>query len=295
MKGALKNCSNLSKILLFLGLIIAFMLASIAVWAMIYGTDQSSESLRVLQMLNCIGIFILPPIVYSFLCKEQPSQFLQISNGASTKHIAATVGIAILAIPFINLLSHLNQAIELPTSMNGIETWMRTAEANAANLVEQFLRTDKTSIMFFNIFLMAILPGIGEELFFRGTLQNTIQKKYSIHWAIWISTIIFSAIHLQFYGFIPRMLMGAAFGYLLVWSGSLWLPIIAHFTNNACAVIIYYIVEKKGLDTDMIETFGTGNTTWIAILCGIATLQSLYLLRRSLTMSSASSRKSMGN
>ncbi len=103
---------------------------------------------------------------------------------------------------------------------------------------------------------------------------------------IWVSAILFSALHMQFYGFFPRMLLGAFFGYLLLWSGSLWLPIIAHFVNNCVAVIFYYL-KFNGIKVVDIEIIGTGETLWLGILSGIVCVFLGYLIRKS-TLKTAS-------
>jgi hypothetical protein len=117
----------------------------------------------------------------------------------------------------------------------------------------------------FNIFLIALIPAFGEELFFRGAVQGIIQEKMNVKFAIWITAIVFSAIHMQFYGFLPRMLLGAFFGYLLFWSENLWLPIAAHFTNNAVAIVFYYL-KYNGYKLPDIDTVGTGNTLWLGLI-----------------------------
>jgi membrane protease YdiL (CAAX protease family) len=110
--------------------------------------------------------------------------------------------------------------------------------------------------------MIAVLPAVGEELLFRGVIQKLFSKiTRSHHWGIWISAILFSALHLQFYGFIPRLLLGAMFGYLLVWSGSLWLPILAHFINNAAAVTALFMIDHGYLNPS-IEEFGAGVDDW---------------------------------
>jgi len=87
----------------------------------------------------------------------------------------------------------------------------------------------------------------------------------NIHAAIWVTAFIFSAIHVQFYGFLPRILLGAAFGYMAVWSGSLWLPILAHFINNAVGVIAFYIVRKQSITFD-IENVGAENSWYLGLI-----------------------------
>ena len=105
------------------------------------------------------------------------------------------------------------------------------------------------------IVVIAVIPGVGEELLFRGFLQNILKRIFkNDHIAIWIAAILFSAIHFQFYGFIPRMLLGALFGYLYVWTGNLLIPIIAHFLNNSISLIALYIYQKGLIDIDVEST-----------------------------------------
>jgi len=110
--------------------------------------------------------------------------------------------------------------------------------------------------MLFNIFMIAIVAAIGEELIFRGVIQKIFARwTGNIHLAIIITGFLFSLIHLQFYGFFPRWLLGVMFGYLMVWSGTLWLPIFAHFVNNAVAVLVSYLIHK-GTISEGIWEFG---------------------------------------
>ena len=104
------------------------------------------------------------------------------------------------------------------------------------------------------------------------------------HIAIWVTAIIFSAIHMQFYGFVPRMLMGAMFGYMFVWSGSLWIPIVMHFTNNGLAVLTYYIEQSVGSnplsDKNIADTIGAGDTWWLGVLSLMITSLGLLIFYR---------------
>src|SRR5690606_8788842 len=120
-----------------------------------------------------------------------------------------------------------------------------------------------------------------EELFFRGFLQNTFLKKWqNKHLAIWVTAILFSAMHLQFFGFIPRMILGAFFGYLMVFTGSIWAPIIGHLTNNGLAVIISFYVQKNQLEKS-IETMGSSATDWQVLVTSLILVSGfVYLILR---------------
>jgi membrane protease YdiL (CAAX protease family) len=128
--------------------------------------------------------------------------------------------------------------MKLPVFMERIETWMQGMEASAEKVTNLLLSgTDGFSIAM-NLFVVAIMAAVTEEFLFRGVFQRIIGKwTVKPQVIIWTVAVIFSAVHLQFYGFIPRLLMGAYFGYLIYWSKNIWLPVLAHFTNNAVAVI----------------------------------------------------------
>ena len=105
--------------------------------------------------------------------------------------------------------------------------------------------------LFINLIMIGLIPAIGEELVFRGVVQKIFsQWSKNVHIGIWSAAFLFSAMHMQFYGFLPRMMLGGLLGYLYVWSGSLWLPIIGHFVNNAGAVLMSYFFQRGDLKLD---------------------------------------------
>jgi len=149
--------------------------------------------------------------------------------------------------------------MSLPSFLSGLEKWMKASEEQAAELTKSFLEMHSLSDVLFNIFMIGLLPAIGEELLFRGIVQKIfVQWSKNVHVGVWTSAVLFSAMHVQFYGFIPRMMLGALLGYLLVWSGSLWLPMIAHFVNNASAVIFTYLFHEQMMSVDA-DKIGTEN------------------------------------
>ena len=157
----------------------------------------------------------------------------------------------------MNLLVMWNQSMHLPEALSGLEEWMRQQEDMAEETTRILLDAKSIGALLLLIFIVGFLTGVGEEFTFRGIIQNLIAgKRRNAHAAVWITAIIFSAVHLQFYGFIPRLAIGAYLGYLLVWSRSIWLPVFAHFVNNSLAVISSYIVAN-GYCSDKIDTIGT--------------------------------------
>ena len=205
-------------------------------------------------------------------------QWLHLGKKPSWQEASAAVVIMLLAIPGINLLSAWNQQMVLPEWMSGIEQWMRMQEDAAAQLTEQFLRVDTVGGLLVNIGLMALLPAVGEELTFRGVVQGMFTRNR--HVAIWATAAIFSFVHMQFYGFLPRMLLGAMFGYMLWWTGSLWVPMLMHFVNNCAAVVVAfwaynYLEEGRA---EMLDTIGTEDTILLGVfsICIVLIMMVMY-------------------
>jgi membrane protease YdiL (CAAX protease family) len=139
--------------------------------------------------------------------------------------------------------------MHLPSWLSGIEDWMMDKEKMADNLIDSLINSGSFWVMILNLFTIAFIPAIAEELIFRGVLQRIFGRLFkSLQAGIWFTAILFSAVHLQFYGFLPRFILGLTFGYLFFWGGILWLPIIAHFINNAFPVIYTYIEGANALN-----------------------------------------------
>lgn len=234
------------------------------------------ETLKWLQLVQTILLFILPALIIALVATRKSGYRIagwwHLDKGMSWPVCAYAILAIAVAAPGVNLLSELNQQIVLPACLQGIEAWMKTMEENAGKLTEAFLTSGSLVV---NIGLMAILPAFSEELTFRGTLMRSNR-----HWCIWLIAIVFSAIHMQFYGFIPRMLLGAWFGYMLVWTESLWVPMLMHATNNTMAVLTYHYAHTHGIDLDTMETIGVGDTLWLGILSLILTTIGIYAIRK---------------
>lgn len=145
-----------------------------------------------------------------------------------------------------------NSNVHLPESAKAIEEWAREYES-AAEVLTKFLTTfDSEAQLIIALIVIAVLPAIGEEIVFRGLVQNEfLRATKNIHLSIWIAAFLFSAIHFQFFGFVPRLLLGALFGYLYYWSGNLWMAILAHFVNNGLSVIAMYLYQKGTFTFDL--------------------------------------------
>ena len=269
---------TITHIIIWLGIMAALTLLAMGCWLLLSG-EQTTASLKWLQFIQTTGTFLLPPILCAWLWSEnhRPFTWLKMDRSIAWQDVLLAVAIMVCAIPAINLLGDWNSHVVLPKGLESLEQWLRLQEERAALLTERFLQADNAGVLLINIGLMAILPALSEELSFRGTLQQILGNK---HMAIWITAFIFSAIHMQFYGFIPRMLMGAMFGYVFVWTNSLWLPIIMHFTNNGLAVIVYYLVGTGEGEKNYADTIGAGTTWWLGLISLVITSLGLLIFYR---------------
>jgi membrane protease YdiL (CAAX protease family) len=201
---------------------------------------------RLLLSINHLCIFILPAIAYFYFTKYD----FNILNGSVQKFNAQSAIIAVLILlaiyPIVAFSSEVNQSIALPTVLKTME--------DQTNRIVKLLLWDKSVLAFIaNITIIGILPAIGEELLFRGCIQSLLGKWLrKPELAIWVTAILFSAMHFQFEGFLPRMILGVALGYLFFWSGNILYPIFAHLFNNAMQVIIYHFYSDKLGDIDQL-------------------------------------------
>ena len=237
--------------------------------------------LKYLQIIQTIGLFLIPSFILSYLFNGSIKSLFDYKIKPGIVSICILLLVMITSIPVINYLVDLNSNILFPKLLKPIELWMRESEDNAAKITEAFLKVYTIKGLLFNIFLIGVLPSLGEELIFRGILQRIfIDWTKNIHVGILISAFIFSAIHLQFYGFLPRFLLGAFFGYLLQWSGTIWLPIFAHFINNTVSVIVSYLINIKAIN-GTIENFGSDTSTYLyAVLSLIIALGLIFALHK---------------
>ena len=217
------------------------------------GKQTALDFLKLIQIFSSMGMFIFAVLFFARLESKNWISYLKL-NRFSIFPFLLTILIVFSSVPVLEWTAEINRSMKLPGFLKGIEDWMRSQEIQLAQLTKQLLIMNSIPGLLVNLLMIAVIPAVGEELFFRGGLQHIFTKWFgNYHAAIWITAIIFSAIHVQFYGFIPRMLLGALFGYLLVWSKSLWLPILAHFLNNATAVITAYIYQQKGISLDKLD------------------------------------------
>ncbi|MDF9831577.1 CPBP family intramembrane glutamic endopeptidase [Parabacteroides sp. PF5-6] len=235
---------------------------------------------RLVQFLSSVGTFLLPALIIAWLCSENPRIYLSLGQMPKGKVLWYLFLIYILLTPVMSLTQYLNMQMALPEFMRPIEDWMRAQEEAAERLTLALIGDGAPLTLLANLLVIAVTAAVAEEFFFRGAVQRILGRWMpNPHAVIWVTAILFSAIHLQFYGFIPRLLIGAYLGYLLFWSRNIWVPVIAHFLNNAVAVIGLSNSDLKEMEYFNGE-LNPGHLIFYAIVSAIALLLLIPVIRR---------------
>lgn len=244
LKASFADKSGLTQLWLLFFLILAglFILSILSVTILINNGIgeglQDPGSLRLLQSVSVVFSFLFPAVALAWLCSESPLEYLSLNKLPSAKVFLLVLAGLLLLSPTINMTALFNKALTLPPFLEPVEIWMKAKEAEMEGFINLLIQDDSAGAFIANLVVIALLAAVTEEILFRGAIQRILEKwTNNHHVVIWVAAIVFSAIHMQFYGFIPRMILGAYLGYLLYWSKSIWLPIFAHFVNNAIAVV----------------------------------------------------------
>jgi len=217
------------------------------------GNEQFLMVIRITQVLTTGFLFILPPV---WLARSQEIKFTDFYGFKKPQASLLFMVFLLMAFssPMMEWIAVCNQKMVLPGFLKSVENWMRVKEDAAMKMTILLLKIDHFGDFLINLFIVALLPAIGEELIFRGAIQRSFTKMYKRpHIAIWITAFIFSAIHMQFFGFFPRLLLGAAFGYIYWWTGSLWYAMFAHFLNNAFAVCQAWYFQLHHIPLEQVD------------------------------------------
>jgi membrane protease YdiL (CAAX protease family) len=243
----------------FLGLLISFLITEMNFNDLINLvspplTDDKRVSLMLIQGSGALGGFIIGGIIYlNWIEKISPSRLFSTGNLNVYNLLIAIV--MVVSFMFVNtFFIDWNANLSFPEFMKGFETWAMEKEEELKRITEFLTRFDSFGQFFTGFLVIAILPAIGEELIFRGIIQNKLHVYLkNIHVAVWISAILFSGFHIQFYGFFPRLLLGGLFGYMYAWSKNLWYPIIGHFINNGFTLVMIYLYQVGSINLNIEE------------------------------------------
>ncbi len=195
---------------------------------------------KLLQGVSSLLVFGLPAFIF-MLRRKYSYNFYNTVADVKPNAIFISILLLLAFSPIILFTAYWNQQMHLPAWLSNVEKFFRTMEDNTAKLTEMFLTMNSVADLLLNVFIIGIIPGVVEEFMFRGCFQNIFQKIFNNkHIAIWLAAILFSAIHFQFYGFVPRMLIGAVLGYVYVYTQSIWCSVAMHIFNNSLQVVIAY-------------------------------------------------------
>lgn len=245
----------------------------------IFPDSTTIAHMRGAQFLVSITSFAMPAFLSALIFHTDSLSYLNLNRLPSLSNSILAIVLFLVMLPFINLFASWNSQISLPASMSQLEAVLRHMEQLAADITLKMLSQQSVSDLIANLFFLAILPAITEELFFRGALQRILQQKFNIHYCIWISAAIFSAYHMQFFGFIPRLLLGALLGYLMLWGNSIYLSMLAHFVNNA-TLVVFYFLWKNNYVAFNIEKLGVGEQSYLGLLSLVLLLPLIFLLAK---------------
>jgi len=197
---------------------------------------------RITAAIHQIFTFILPCFLFWFIVKRNKvTDYFHIQRSPLLKALIFSLLLLIVSLPLVGLSAWLNQLLPLPN-------WATNIEVDAAEMISAVLSVNSPIEWLLNLLVIAAIPAVGEELFFRGIVQTKLIDYFkNPHLAIWLGAFFFSAFHLQFEGLFPRILLGALLGYLYYWSINLWIPIILHFFNNAILVSAPYFGASEAI------------------------------------------------
>jgi len=215
--------------------------------------------LKYIQAVTSFGMFTVAAFIISKAISKDWLSFLRLDKNPGLIPMLIAAVFIIVILPFTNLLTSLNNQIHFPETLKNLENFFRSKENQMEMIMESFLNIRGFGGLLINLIIIAVIPAIGEELVFRGIIQDRFTLWFkNHHWAIFLTAFIFSALHIQFLSFLPRLLLGIVFGYIFIWSKSIWITIQAHFLNNAMAVIYYHLYFNGKADKNL-ELIGTAD------------------------------------
>ena len=276
-----KNTKPLVKLLALFGMSLALLLVASGIQTVMMFSGSGMEDpdmLRWSQLISQLLMFALPVVLFILFFEDDGRAFLKADfHGRSWYMALAGVAMLLLLIPAIDLVTEWNKAWHFGAGVGGtIEELLRKLSEQSEHIIELFLTQTGVGNLLFNLVVVALVPAVCEELFFRCGVQQTLQQWFgNRHWAVLVAAVIFSLAHFDVFGFVPRVILGVLLGYLYVYSGSLLVNVCVHFTNNAVIVVIYYLntIGATSIDPENMPSIGW---VWTA-LCVIAAVALFYV------------------
>lgn len=275
----IKNTTQGTRLLTFMLLLIFGILFSSVLGvfvAMINGGEIFSfKNLRIIQVLNQVVGFMMPAMVYAILVKEKPFNFLGFNKMPAWSLLGIVAMFTI--IPFLGTVTDWNDSIVFPESMRAIEEQMRATQQKSEEIIEMFISQGS---LFSSLLIIAALAAVSEELLFRSVIQRWLMKLFkNVHVAIIVTAIVFSAFHMDFFGFFPRLFLGVMLGYMFWMTGSIFPSMLMHFVNNATIVMLHYLNTRGFIDID-VDHFCSTDNVLVIILSLIMTVAIFIICNR---------------
>ncbi len=250
----------------------------------VFGKDamvrMDAPVLQLLQTFMAVGLFLLPPVLMVRLCCDGSwGGNLMVSRRPKLLQLLVCIAAVIAASPLVSWLEDVNLQMSLPESMSSVEDWMREREASAAKTVEKLTSSPDPWCFVANILVLALLPGLCEEMFFRVGVQTRLfddKTRIRGYWSVVLTAVLFSAFHLQFFGFLPRFALGVVLGIFLLLTGNAWYSVLAHFVNNMVVVTAAYMTAR-GVEMSQPQWLATW---WAALLSALALSGLIVLLNK---------------
>ena len=231
------------------------------------GTITDLKNLQIIQTLSQVVGFLIPAVVYVMLVYKKPFNYLGF-NKIPTWSLLGIVAMFTI-IPFLGMVNDWNDGIVFPESMRAIEEQLRSTQQKSEEIIQTFISQGS---LFSSLLIVAVLAAVSEELLFRSVIQKALIKIFkNAHVAIIVTAFVFSAFHMDFFGFFPRFILGIMLGYMFWMSGSIIPSMLMHFVNNATIVMLYYLNTRGFSDIDA-EHFGSTDNVLVIILSLITTV-----------------------
>ena len=264
------------------GVLLLFAFALIGVFATgVIALFISDEEVRIKNVawIQNILMWIAPTFIVAYIVSRKPFGFLRINKTPHLADVCFAIAISLAMMPVMNWLVVWNESMSLPEFLRPMEEWMRAQENHAQQTTDRLIACNTLWQLLLTVASVGVLTGIGEEIFFRGGLQQILKGGgLNGHMAVWISSLVFSGMHFQFYGFFPRLMLGVYFGYAFLLTRNIWIPILCHAFNNSVVVISNYLVLHKLVDVDM-QNYGADSNLSI-VMSVLVTASLIYYWKK---------------
>ena len=271
--------------LFMLGGLLVFSSLGTLMVMLLYHTPNMLEAsdpvtaIRIAQTLSTIGAFLVPALLFAYCYNRQWFDYNAANRRPNQTMVNMVLILSVTLLPVVGVLSAFNQSI-MPQE-GAVAEFMRNMEEAANHILELVTSQRSSWDLITNILVFAVLAGICEEFFFQGSLQPLLMNwTKNPHVGILLTALIFSALHFQFYGFIPRFLLGVYLGYLFYWSRSLWLPILAHVLHNGLSIMVDYTLQGRGIDTDNMQYTDMHGSLPTAAACTLISAMAIVYIWR---------------